>query len=557
MESLETSPTNEQLQAVKDVLASFLLSLKNFGLYPENHDICQKCLRNVFKRLEGFLDSVERLRLDIEKDRIIYQNEIVFQDSAGAEDLAFFLFRDGIKWIEFKKSITNAEIRSFLKILNKYRTTQEDPEGDLVTALWEANFPNIHYGASDIYWDSEPLLDLQVLSLGETKSLLTDASEEEHETPLSQAYQDPENGLYKLTAEETARLREMILEEEKRDSVQDLLDMVSILMKDQGNKDYLDTLLQFVKNEIKAALAKGKFKLAYKTLRAVHTIRLTAKTEEPWAVTHFNHFIKAISHPQNLNILSSILPTLDQADKDRVKLIRQFLLLLPSDALQALTPMLSQIRSLSVEKQFIEILEIMASRDLRSLERLLTSQDEYMVQRLVYIAGRIPGRKAFQILLNMIDCPLERVRKQAVKSLLVRDPLSLETIFPLIEDSSKDVRQLIFDHLKRHPNKMGEKLLLQYLQKKRFALKNKHHILTCYKTLGKCGSVQSISFLKSLIFKRRWLPDFHGSIHRQGAVTALMELGSKEAKTILSKASRSLFPTVRIAYKRGLEAIQC
>jgi hypothetical protein len=65
MESLETSPTNEQLQAVKDVLASFLLSLKNFGLYPENHDICQKCLRNVLKRLKDFLNCVDRLRLDI------------------------------------------------------------------------------------------------------------------------------------------------------------------------------------------------------------------------------------------------------------------------------------------------------------------------------------------------------------------------------------------------------------------------------------------------------------------------------------------------------------
>ena len=557
MESLETCPTNEQLQAVKDVLASFLLSLKNFGLYPENHDICQKCLRNVFKRLKAFLDSVERLRLDIEKDRIIYQNEIVFQDSAGAEDLAFFLFRDGIKWIEFKKSITNAEIRSFLKILNKYRTTQEDPEGDLVTALWEANFPNIHYGASDIYWDSEPLLDLQVLSLGETKSLLTDASDEEHETPLSQAYQDPENGLYKLTAEETARLREMILEEEKRDSVQDLLELASILMKDQGNKDYLEALLQFVKNEINVALIQGKFELAYKTLQTVHTIRLTAKAEEPWAVILFNRFIKSISDPQNLNVLAKVLRTLDEADKDRIKLIRQYLLLLHSNAIQALAPMLSQIRSLSIQKQFIKILEIMATRNLRPLERLLASQDEYLVQPLVYIAGRIPGRRPVQILLKMIDSASARLRKQAIKSLLARDPSSLETIFPLIEDSSKDVRQLIFGHLKQQTNEMGEKLLLQYLHKKRFALKNQQHILTCYKTLGKCGSFQSIPFLKKLLFKRRWLPDFRGSVHRQGAVAALMELEIQEAKTILSKASRSLFPTVRIAYKRGLEAGHC
>ena len=141
----------------------------------------------------------------------------------------------------------------------------------------------------------------------------------------------------------------------------------------------------------------------------MHTIRLTAKAEEPWAVILFNRFIKSISDPQNLNVLSKVLRTLDEADKDRIKLIRQFLLLLHSNAIQALAPMLSQIRSLSVQKQFIKILEIMASRDLRSLERLLASQDEYMVQQLVYIAGRIPGRKAFQILLNMTESTSKRV----------------------------------------------------------------------------------------------------------------------------------------------------
>jgi hypothetical protein len=91
MNSLETIPTNKELQTVKDVIASFLVGLKNFGLYPENHAICKKCINNVFKRLEAFLNTYGSMKLDIEKERLIYKGEIVFQESASEEKLAFFL----------------------------------------------------------------------------------------------------------------------------------------------------------------------------------------------------------------------------------------------------------------------------------------------------------------------------------------------------------------------------------------------------------------------------------------------------------------------------------
>ena len=39
-------PTNEELQGVKDVIASLLIGLKNYDLYPENHAICQKSVTN-------------------------------------------------------------------------------------------------------------------------------------------------------------------------------------------------------------------------------------------------------------------------------------------------------------------------------------------------------------------------------------------------------------------------------------------------------------------------------------------------------------------------------
>ena len=197
----------------------------------------------------------------------------------------------------------------------------------------------------------------------------------------------------------------------------------------------------------------------------------------------------------------------------------------------------------------------MARRDLKPLEQLLTSNDEHVVRSLVYIAGRIPGNKANQILLKMIRNPSEMVRKQALKYLLVQESVSLVTIFPFIEDSSNSIRQLIFDYLKQNKSEKTEDLLIGYMQQKRFLIKNHQHIIACYKTLGKCGSSISIPLLQELLFKRHWFPSFRRSIHRQGAVTALIALETKEAKRLLQKASRSFFPNIRIAYKRGLEVI--
>ena len=57
MDSMDSAPTNEELQGVKDVIALFLIGLKNYTLYPENHGICQKSVSNTAARLKGFLKS--------------------------------------------------------------------------------------------------------------------------------------------------------------------------------------------------------------------------------------------------------------------------------------------------------------------------------------------------------------------------------------------------------------------------------------------------------------------------------------------------------------------
>ena len=46
MDSFEINMSPKELQGIKDVINSFLIALKNYTLYPEDHSICQKSVEN-------------------------------------------------------------------------------------------------------------------------------------------------------------------------------------------------------------------------------------------------------------------------------------------------------------------------------------------------------------------------------------------------------------------------------------------------------------------------------------------------------------------------------
>ena len=173
---LEDNPADEDILAVRDIFGSFLIALRNFTLYPEDHAICRKSLAVVRDRLDGFLAGRGSLLLTVEKERFLFQGEAVQQGTPQQEELAFQLFREGIQWLEFHSGITQEELNAFFGLLNRYRTVKEDAEGDLVTALWEADFPYLKYHNEDVLWEAEPLMDFSLLktSPGEARAAQED-----------------------------------------------------------------------------------------------------------------------------------------------------------------------------------------------------------------------------------------------------------------------------------------------------------------------------------------------------------------------------------------------
>lgn len=556
MDYPDTKPTNEELQGVKDVIASFVIGLKNFTLYPENHAICQKSVANSASRLDGFLKTYGDLRLDVAKDHLLYKTEVVYQESASAENLSTQLFRDGIQHLHFLDGFELNELKIFFEILKKYKIWDEDSDGDLVTALWEADLPNLKYKAVDAHWESEPVLDFTHLNNGKVDNSGDDGPEGKEQGSLSVIVEESQCELWKLTDEETKRLHEMVEEEEKRDTLNDLLFVVFILSKDQKENNALRLALEFLKGEIQAAFARADFRFAFRLLSALSQIQRATEEQKTWARDDLDQFFMKVSGPEVLNMISQGLESSGALDSENNELLKQALLLLRPDAILALGPMLSQSTSPTLQNQILEIIVTMARKDMRPLEKLLEGPDESMVQKLISVFGQLKGKIPIQILLKLLRNSSAAVRKQAIRHLETQDAEVVKKLLYLIEDPDESVRSLVFRKFGSVRSALIEDLLLDYLEKRQFTIKNHQHLLACYRTLGQCGSGHSIPFLRRVLFYRVWFPDLGKSIHRRGAAVALTALGTKEAKEILQKASRSLFPSVRLACRSSLEVSQ-
>jgi hypothetical protein len=168
--------TATELQTAKTTVNALVVAVKNSCLYPADHAVCRHSISHAFEELNGFTGNYGNLKIIVHQHTFLYEEEVIYEGPADAGNLAYMSFRDGILWLEFQPGLEIDEIKRFFQLVNHYKNLQEEAEGDLVTALWEADFSHIDYGAADINPDPDIFLDF----------------------PLFQPHGTVENGEYQL-----------------------------------------------------------------------------------------------------------------------------------------------------------------------------------------------------------------------------------------------------------------------------------------------------------------------------------------------------------------------
>ncbi len=528
------------VDAARKIISSLLLARKNFSFYPPGHTVCVKSIEQFHSQLEAYLRTYGDLRLDIERDQLLLQGETVHSGPPEEGALPFTLYRDGIRWIEFSEGITIGELEEFLRIVNKYSVLSDEPEGDIVTALWETQFLNITYEVADFFWGAEQESDLlPSLDTGEEAPIPMRESKLADWEPIPDPPIDP--AAIVLFPDELETLQEMVRAEEEGDPTAYLDALLDSLLQDREQENF-EIILEVLEEEFKNSLARKDFEVALKILKSLQYVVDACSAEIPWAVPLVEDFVLTVSSAQSLKSLEEVWQDIDAS---RIEKIRQVLILLQPEAIPTLCDLMMKSQSVRLRQMIVEAIAALASRDIRPLESLLKSPDERLMERLVHVFTGMPGERPLEALVDLARHKSAYVRQEAAKALFRKAPARAKEVFSLIDDKEESVRRLVLAYMGQSRDRTAEDFLLSYLERRKFTGSDSGHIMACFTTLGQCGSSRSIPFLRQALLGRGFLSIFRKSPLQEGAAAALAGMRTKEARQVLEQARKSLSPHVR------------
>jgi len=530
------------------------------SLYPEGHSISTNSIRQLQEMLVAHIRQYGDIRIEIEKDRVICQGIEVHKGTSEEGTLPFTLFRDGIRWLEFTEGIKLEETQEVLSIIHRYSVLTTEPEGDIVTAFWEAHFDHVLYKADDFVSEqtSDQIDNLDTISFPETTEIETEGQSESPGSPIidktsiSSLAIHPDDFL--LTPQEKIKLQEMVYREERSSSLEYLNMLLDILLQFQEEKDF-NIVLGVLSEEFEDSYGSRNFEAALIILDGLRKVLDSGRLRTPWAGPLIESFYKDISSDSKcLNPLEEIWSNLNAQQIETLKGI--FLHLNPR-AVYTLVHFLLLGQPSQLEKIVEDTIIPLVRQDLSCLESLINDPNERIAEKLVHLLSSIEGDTSFKYLMKLARHSSASVRRMAIKVIGQTHGNQMSVIFEFIDDPDASVRQIILTQMGQSRNEIAENFLIQYLQNRKFSTSQKEHIIESFRTLGKCGSLRSVPFLQKTLLHQKWTAGLKKSAYREGAALALVALKIPEARKVIEAVGQSFYPGLRsIARKAGKEFFQ-
>jgi hypothetical protein len=541
-------------QIARQIVSALVGTAKNIILYSESHVVYHSALKKLKNIFVVYFSEFGNFRIHIQGNKIIHENVIMYEGHSEPLDLAFLLHRDGILWIEFQIDVELFEIDSFFRALHNHSALTEEPEDDIVTALWELDLPSIVYAAADLELDYQDNLNFDAES--DDKAQNKEMEEKEANANnrnesiylnvaaynLSEAYNED---LWQLSAEERRQLQEMIASEEKLDGSDYVMDALLYILEKHPFEEDIKALLEMLLQELREILTNARFGYLLQTFVKLKQIA-TSHRRLDWIKPHFDHLFARLSSKLLLNGLLDISVDVHHFEDTQIEDLKRFLLMLDSSAIPDMVPIARHIRSVELQRAIIDAVRFMAASDFRPLEKLISESDADLIQRIVPIMSCLNDQRSRQTLTKLLHHPSELVRLQALKTILDRDHQAIHDIFALIDDPDEKIRTFVLKRLGRRRCRVVEDKILEYLNTYRPGGKNSDHFFALCCTLGRCGSERSLPFLSQLLFKWPTLGILRSarSPHRKGAVAALKALRTKKAAILMKSHQRGFFGSV-------------
>ncbi len=538
-------------QEVSRICAHLHRAYRDLRFYPDGHPTARQGMEALTERLREFLDREGSLSLDVGEDQLIFEDERVYSYDASRDNLAFIMFRDGIRSLAFRPGLEPKEVEGFVDCL-AHADDLVATEHDLATTLWEADFSHIDYLLADLFLEGEVLPEGSIDELRDVVlRRLEDADldggsktiEGEADLRVVQLKATDTESLA-LTAEELARgeiiagLPSTTLEEfalvlfeilgsypwpiEKGDGLTQALVMVIGFYVRNGDLRRID----FLVDRLKELEAQGRC---------------------------YPGFVGAVlSGAVNTETLGQLFESVGKVSSTEMSRVQEFLLSVREWVLPSLLQLLADSPDRAVRRGLLLLLKDGGGVPTPLLAPYLNDPRWFVVRNAVHLAGASRDQMLVDDMERLSRHPEVRVRREVVRTLgLIGGSKATLLLARSLSSDDSSVRALAAGGIGRLGGREHEALVLAQVNARGFEDRPAEEIsafLTALAALGKERAIHELSRLSGRkLLSSRALPV------RVSALRALATIPGTAAQAALMEAAKSGRGLVRREAERALQ----
>jgi len=543
---------------VAELIRAMVKAFRAFQMYLPNNPVYQRAVQGLDAAFPPVWEFTDHLVLAVVESQIIWEQEVVYDPENKAESFAWLMYKDGLRFLTFRRGAEHGEVAAFLKAVNQARTLTADSGDDLLTLLWAEDFVGIDYRFAEVVSEGLMVLDPQAVDLegqyGPEDAAEVIRSEVAQERPAGMvAMDDFDSTLYFLDEAEVETLRREAEIEYSRDVRASALDAVFDVFELNDSPEVRGEILDILDLLLPGLLANGEYGAVAKLLGELRgmaaRIQLAASPVGP----RFETFEANLSRPDIIRqILESVVDaTAAPEEADVGELLRE----LRAPALGTVAEFVPLMRHPAVRATMTSAVDRLVELHPREAARLLEAGNPDVLRGLIPAVGRQQLPVALPILGAILGSHEPDIRLAAAEALATAGtPGAMGFLERALEDEERTVRLAALSAVATRGWKGALKRLEAVIEGKGRADLEPSERRQFFEAYAQIAGAAALGPLTEILEPRGLFRRKESAEVRTCATYAVARIATPEAQRLLERLAEDKELPVRNAASRALRA---
>jgi len=558
------APDKATIEIAREIFHLLAHAVTSMKLFPSYHATVTGFVDELYAKLRSYFETRQDLEVDVQYQTFIMGGEVIHKEEHLAKSIPYLFHKDGMKKFALLRDIDKTELRDFLEVIRKTALLPLD-ESDVVSALWEKDFPNLRFFAPDDYllskidiFSKQPLevfVDRGKLFSGQIDLSADDLKDIEAKTlSLGLMEQEEKKDYAELVTtldDKDQRSIEAVLAAARQTPPEkEFHDMIFELLCIEENSEKIVPILEFLEKHHRELIREDKFTHALQLLSQARELEGMFSGSRPEKAAELKRFLATFPDGR---ILELVQEAIGRGSFDSLPDFFDYLRLMGDRSIPLAAELLAKTEDPEIRRTAVAYLEEAGRRNIEVLANQLQDGQPAVSKQIIAVLGRNASKKALSYLAALKTYTSKDVKLAAVEALgASSDPLAQKILLEFLQDKDDEVGAAAAAGLRWPGEAATLRRAIGTISARAFHNRGTNAKIAIMSYLARAGTPEAMAALQKAMEKSGLFSRGLREHTRLSVVVALDSVGTPAAREILSRGLKSSNKKVREACQKAL-----